>query len=64
MKFAGSAEYVAPTDLIVAAEDLAPGDLRGDAASALPRMHGGLLKTEQDVQLFDRLAFLARGCRS
>ena len=27
----------------------------------LPRLHGALLKNEQDVHLFERLAFLARG---
>ncbi len=29
----------------------------------LPRLHGALLKNEQDVQLFERLAFMARGQR-
>jgi hypothetical protein len=43
-------------------DDLAE-DLRKDAKSALPRLHGALLKNEQDVQLFERLAFLARGQR-
>jgi MoxR-like ATPase len=35
-------------------------DLRRDAGSALPKLHGALLKNEQDVQLFERLAFMAR----
>ena len=35
-------------------------DLRGAAKNALPRLHGALLKNEQDVHLFERLAFLAR----
>ncbi|MDR7125060.1 MoxR family ATPase [Pseudotabrizicola sp. 4114] len=48
---------------LLLAEDLAPEDLRRDAKSALPRLHGALLKTEQDVQLFERLAFMARGNR-
>ena len=48
---------------LLLAEDLAPEDLRKDAKSALPRLHGALLKNEQDVQLFERLAFLARGQR-
>jgi MoxR-like ATPase len=48
---------------LLLAEDLKPEDLRGDARSALPRLHGALLKNEQDVQLFERLAFLARGQR-
>ena len=37
-----------------------PEDLRGDAKNALPKLHGALLKNEQDVHLFERLAFLAR----
>ena len=48
---------------LLLAEDLAPEDLQGDARSALPRMYGALLKTEQDVQMFERLAFMARGAR-
>ena len=48
---------------LLLAEDLAPEDLRGSAKNALPRLHGALLKNEQDVQLFERLAFLARGQR-
>ncbi|MDO8882950.1 MoxR family ATPase [Pseudotabrizicola sp.] len=48
---------------LLLAEDLGPEDLRRDAKSALPRLHGALLKTEQDVQLFERLAFVARGNR-
>jgi hypothetical protein len=45
-------------------DDLAPEDLRGEASNSLPRLHGALLKNEQDVQLFERLAFMARGRRS
>ena len=48
---------------LILAEDLAPEALRRDARDALPRLHGALLKNEQDVQLFERLAFLARGQR-
>ncbi|WP_333818433.1 AAA family ATPase [Tabrizicola sp.] len=48
---------------LLLAEDLAPEDLRGEARNALPRLHGALLKNEQDVQLFERLAFMARGQR-
>jgi MoxR-like ATPase len=48
---------------LLLAEDLAPEDLRGAAKNALPRLHGALLKNEQDVQLFERLAFMARGQR-
>ncbi|HMR51582.1 MAG TPA: MoxR family ATPase [Amaricoccus sp.] len=49
---------------LLLAEDLAPEDLRRDAASALPQLHGALLKNEQDVHLFERLAFIARSRRS
>ena len=48
---------------LLLAEDLAPEDLRRDGKNALPRLHGALLKNEQDVQLFERLAFMARGQR-
>jgi len=37
-----------------------PADLRGDPKNMLPKLHGALLKNEQDVHLFERLAFLAR----
>ncbi|MDT8855610.1 MoxR family ATPase [Paracoccaceae bacterium Fryx2] len=46
---------------LLLAEDLSPEDLRADGRAALPRLHGALLKTEQDVHLFERLAFMARG---
>ncbi len=45
---------------LLLAEDLSPEDLRTDSANALPRLHGALLKNEQDVHLFERLAFMAR----
>ena len=48
---------------LLLAEDLSPADLRADPASALPKLHGALLKNEQDVHFFERLAFLARGRR-
>ena len=48
---------------LLLAEDLTPEDLRRDEADALPRLHGALLKNEQDVHLFERLAFMARGKR-
>ena len=46
---------------LILAEDLSPEDLRRDGSDALPKLHGALLKNEQDVQIFERLAFLARG---
>ena len=45
---------------LILAEDLSPEDLRRDGTDALPRLHGALLKNEQDVHLFERLAFMAR----
>ena len=44
-------------------EDLGPEDLKRDAKNLLPKLHGALLKNEQDVALFERLAFMARGQR-
>ena len=48
---------------LLLAEDLAPEDLRRNGVNALPRLHGALLKNEQDVHLFERLAFMARSQR-
>ena len=45
---------------LILAEDLSAEDLRQGGADALPKLHGALLKTEQDVHLFERLAFMAR----
>jgi MoxR-like ATPase len=42
-------------------EDLPPEALRAkDGKLVIPPLHGALLKNEQDVQLFERLAFLNR----
>ncbi len=48
---------------LILAEDLAPEDLKREGKNALPKLHGALLKNEQDVHLFERLAFMARGGR-
>jgi len=45
---------------LLLAEDMDAEDLKRDGASALPKLHGALLKNEQDVHLFERLAFMAR----
>jgi MoxR-like ATPase len=45
---------------LLLAEDLTAEDLKRDGANALPKLHGALLKNEQDVHLFERLAFMAR----
>lgn len=44
-------------------EDLDPADMKRDGKDSLPKLHGALLKNEQDVHLFERLAFMARGNR-
>ena len=42
-------------------EDIKPEMLREkNSNNLLPPLHGALLKNEQDVHLFERLAFLAR----
>jgi MoxR-like ATPase len=45
---------------LLMADDVDPATLRADPKSAIPPLHGSLLKNEQDVHLFERLAFLAR----
>jgi len=41
-------------------EDIPPEAIRMDAQKAIPQLYGALLKNEQDVHLFERLAFLSR----
>jgi hypothetical protein len=42
-------------------EDIGPETLREtDPRKLIPPLHGALLKNEQDVHLFERLAFMAR----
>jgi MoxR-like ATPase len=46
---------------LLMAEDVSPEVLRmRDPNKLIPPLHGALLKNEQDVQLFERLAFLSR----
>jgi MoxR-like ATPase len=46
---------------LLMAEDLPPEALRArDARTVVPPLHGARLKNEQDVHLFERLAFMAR----
>ena len=46
---------------LLLAEDIDPSVLRErDPRKLIPPMHGALLKNEQDVQLFERLAFMNR----
>ena len=44
-------------------EDLDPSDLKYDGKNLLPKLHGALIKNEQDIHLFEQLAFMARGKR-
>ena len=46
---------------LLVAEDVQPEVLRSrDMKTLIPPLHGALLKNEQDVHLFERLAFIAR----
>jgi MoxR-like ATPase len=46
---------------LLMAEDMTPEMLRErDPNKLIPPLHGALLKNEQDVHLFERLAFLSR----
>ena len=46
---------------LLMAEDISAEDLRAtDSSQLIPPLYGALLKSEQDVQLFERLAFISR----
>ena len=45
---------------LLVAEDIPPESLREDSSKAIPQLYGALLKNEQDVHMFERLAFLSR----
>ncbi len=45
---------------LLVSEDMDPAELRADPKHTLPKLHGALLKNEQDIHLFERLAFMAR----
>jgi MoxR-like ATPase len=48
---------------LLLSEDLDAADLKISGSDSLPVLHGALLKNEQDVHLFERLAFLNRSQR-
>ncbi|MBL8378627.1 MAG: MoxR family ATPase [Burkholderiales bacterium] len=49
---------------LLLAEDIPPEALKAkDNKTVIPPLHGALLKNEQDVQLFERLVFMARAGR-
>ncbi len=41
-------------------EDLDASDIKNDGKELLPKLHGALIKNEQDIQLFEQLAFISR----
>ena len=41
-------------------EDLNSKDLKLDRKKILPKLHGALIKNEQDIELFEQIAFLSR----
>ena len=45
---------------LLVSDQIEPDDLSADAKTILPKLHGALLKNEQDVHLFERLAFMSR----
>ena len=44
-------------------EDLDPSDLKIGRNKLLPKLYGALIKNEQDIELFEQLAFMSRGNR-
>jgi MoxR-like ATPase len=49
---------------LLLAEDIPPEALRShDKKVLIPPLHGALLKNEQDVHLFERVAFMSRAGR-
>ena len=49
---------------LLLAEDIPPEALKSsDRKVLIPPLHGALLKNEQDVHLFERVAFMARSGR-
>ena len=41
-------------------EDLGPLDLKEEKNDILPKLHGALIKNEQDIHLFEKLVFMSR----
>ena len=41
-------------------EDLDASDIKNNGKELLPKLHGALIKNEQDIQLFEQLAFMSR----
>ena len=45
---------------LLVVEDISPEAIRENSSNAIPQLYGALLKNEQDVHMFERLAFLSR----
>ena len=45
---------------LLVVEDISPEAIKADASRAIPQLYGALLKNEQDVHMFERLAFMSR----
>ena len=41
-------------------EDISAADIKGNDKNLLPKLHGALIKNEQDIQLFEQLVFMSR----
>jgi MoxR-like ATPase len=49
---------------LLVADDISPEALKNkDGKQSIPILHGALLKNEQDVHLFEKLAFISRSGR-
>ncbi len=44
-------------------DDLDPSELKTSSKKLLPKLHGALIKNEQDIELFEQLVFMSRGNR-
>ena len=45
---------------LLLSDDINPDDIKKDKKDLLPKLYGALLKNEQDVHLFEKIAFLSR----
>ena len=41
-------------------EDISAADIKGNDKNLLPKLHGALIKNEQDIRLFEQLVFMSR----
>ena len=45
---------------LLLADDLNPLDLKVEGKKLIPKLYGALIKNEQDIQLFEQLAFISK----